>query len=249
MYMIDLPLDAAALTRFAWRQGHAGGRNPSDEDFGYAAHAWLAATLGEQAPRPFRLMENRVETRAGLRLLGYAAADAETLAQRARDFALPDALSVCDWGAAAGKAMPATWVAGRRLGFEVRACPILRGERERDAYLVEVDQAKAEGREPASRTQVYVHWLQRQLERDGAAQAVPETLNLVGFRRVLALRQSRSGQGQRRQGVERPDALVTGELLVSDPDAFARLLARGIGRHRAFGFGMLLLRPPGRGAA
>lgn len=244
MFMIDLPLDAAALTRFAWRQGHVGGRNPSDEDFGYAAHAWLAAALGEQAPRPFRLME----TRAGLRLLGYAAADVASLAQHARDFALPDALAVCDWSAAAGKEMPATWAAGRRLGFEVRACPILRGERERDAYLVEVDQAKAAGREPASRTQVYAHWLLLQFERDGAAQAVAETLNVIGFRRVLALRQTRSGQGQRRQGVERPDALMTGELVVGDPDAFARLLARGIGRHRAFGFGMLLLRPPGRGA-
>ena len=125
MFMIDLPLDAATLTRFAWRQGHAGGRNPSDEDFGYAAHAWLAATLGEQAPRPFRLME----TRAGLRLLGYAAADVASLAQHARDFALPDALAVCNWSAAAGKEMPATWTAGRRLGFEVRACPIIRGER------------------------------------------------------------------------------------------------------------------------
>ncbi len=245
MFMIDLPLDAAALIRFAWRQGHAGGRQPGDEDFGYAAHAWLAATLGEQAPRPFRLME----TRAGLRLLGYAETDVAALVQRAQDFALPDALAVCDWSAAAGKTMPVTWAAGRRLGFEVRACPILRGERERDAYLVEVDQAKAAGREPASRTQVYVHWLQSQLERDGAAQAVAETLNVIGFRRVLALRQSRSGLGQRRQGVERPDALMTGELLVGDPDAFASLLARGIGRHRAFGFGMLLLRPPGRGAA
>ena len=92
MYMIDLPLDAAALTRFAWRQGHAGGRNPSDEDFGYAAHAWLAATLGEQAPRPFRLME----TRAGLRLLGYAAADADTLAQITLH--RTDPLTVYGWG-------------------------------------------------------------------------------------------------------------------------------------------------------
>ena len=36
---------------------------------------------------------------------------------------------------------------------------------------------------------------------------------------------------------------VEGTLTVGDPDAFSRLLARGIGRHRAFGFGMLLLRP------
>jgi CRISPR system Cascade subunit CasE len=237
MYMIDLPLDAAALTRFAWRQGHAGGRNPGDEDFGYAAHAWLVAILGEQAPRPFRLME----TRTGLRLLGYAAVGADARTQHACEFSLPDAFAVCDWSAAAGKALPATWATGRHLGFEVRACPIVRGERERDAYLVEVDQAKAEGREPAGRTQVYIHWLQRQLERDGAARAVTETLNLVGFRRVRALRQSRIGQ--RHRGLERPDALMTGELVVGDPDAFARLLVRGIGRHRAFGFGMLLLRP------
>ena len=114
---------------------------------------------------------------------------------------------------------------------------------------MEVDQAKAAGREPASRAQVYVQWLLFQLKREGAAQAVPETLNLIGFRRVLAVRQSRTGKDQRRQDVERPDALVSGELVVSDPDAFARLLARGIGRHRAFGFGMLLLRPPGRGVA
>lgn len=242
MFMIDLPLDAAALMRFAWRQGHAGGRNPGDEDFGYATHAWLAAALGETAPRPFRLMETRV----GLRLLGYTGTSLDLLAQHARDFALPDALSVCDWSAAAGKEMPSTWVSGRRLGFEVHTCPIIRGERERDAYLVEVDQAKTENREPASRAQVYADWLLRQLEREEATQVAPETLNLVGFRRVLTLRQSRSGQGPSRLGVERPDALFTGELEVRDPEAFSRLLARGIGRHRAFGFGMLLLRPPGR---
>jgi CRISPR system Cascade subunit CasE len=43
--------------------------------------------------------------------------------------------------------------------------------------------------------------------------------------------------------IERPNAVLEGTLTVGDPDAFARLLARGIGRHRAFGFGMLLLKP------
>lgn len=245
MFMIDLPLDSAALTRFAWRQGHAAGRNPSDDDFGYAVHAWLAAALGGQTPRPFRLME----TPAGLRLLGYAAADAASLAQHARDFALPDALAVCDWAAAASKEMPTTWTVGRRLGFDVRACPVIRGEHERDAYLLEVDQAKASGREPASRAQVYAHWLQCQLERAGAAQAVSGTTNLIGFRRVRTLRQCRAGRDRRLREVERPDALLSGELLVSNPGAFATLLARGVGRHRAFGFGMLLLRPPAKGSA
>lgn len=242
MYMIDLPLDPAALTHFAWRQGHAGSRSFSDEDFGYATHAWLAGALGEQAPRPFRL----IETRARLRLLGYAKVGVDTLAQHARDFALPDAFGVCDWPAASSKEMPSVWTTGRRLGFELRASPVVRGERERDAYLVELERANAEGREPAGRAQVYVQWLVQHFGRDGAARATPEAVSLIGFRRVLTLRQSRSGEGARRRRVERPDALFSGELTVEDPEAFAHLLERGIGRHRAFGFGMLLLRPPGQ---
>jgi CRISPR system Cascade subunit CasE len=42
----------------------------------------------------------------------------------------------------------------------------------------------------------------------------------------------------------RPDATFRGTLRVDDPARFAAAaLARGVGRHRAFGFGMLLLRP------
>jgi CRISPR system Cascade subunit CasE len=37
-----------------------------------------------------------------------------------------------------------------------------------------------------------------------------------------------------------------GEFNITDRDGFDQLLRRGIGRHRAFGFGMLLLSPPGR---
>jgi CRISPR system Cascade subunit CasE len=40
-----------------------------------------------------------------------------------------------------------------------------------------------------------------------------------------------------------PDAVFTGVLQVLDTTAFAALVARGIGRHRAFGYGMVLLKP------
>ena len=36
---------------------------------------------------------------------------------------------------------------------------------------------------------------------------------------------------------------MQGILTVTDSAAFAALLARGVGRHRAYGYGMLLLRP------
>lgn len=238
MHMIELPLDAAALTRFAWYQGHAASQSNGDEDFGYAAHAWLSAALGDLAPHTFRLLENR----RGLRLLGYTQSNADALVEHAHTFALPEALTVCDWSSATSKEMPGKWQAARRLGFEVRACPVSRGERERDIYLAEVDTAQTHGRAPVSRADIYGAWLASQIGRDDAARA--EFISLVGFRRAHCMRQSRNGQGSRHRSVVRPDALLTGELTISDPETFSNLLVRGIGRHRAFGFGMLLLRPP-----
>lgn len=57
-------------------------------------------------------------------------------------------------------------------------------------------------------------------------------------------RRGRPGRGPRpRVSLTRPAALLQGEMIIQDGDQFQALLARGIGRHRAFGFGMLLLKP------
>ena len=37
---------------------------------------------------------------------------------------------------------------------------------------------------------------------------------------------------------------MRGTLTITDPVEFGSLLANGIGRHKAYGYGMLLLRPP-----
>jgi len=143
-----------------------------------------------------------------------------------------------------------TFAVGQRLTFRTRVCPIARtrrpGERPR-----EVDrQGKVKHREidafihatltapndvKVDRETVYMHWLERELRRDGASSL--NTARLPEFRRELMRRHG----GAR---VERPNAVLEGDLTVRDPLAFRALLARGIGRHRAFGFGMLLLRPP-----
>ena len=49
----------------------------------------------------------------------------------------------------------------------------------------------------------------------------------------------------RLQLVQRPQALFVAEAAIAQPQRFGELLARGIGRHRAFGFGMVLLAPAG----
>jgi CRISPR system Cascade subunit CasE len=147
--------------------------------------------------------------------------------------------------------MPA-FAFGQRLGFRTRVCPIARTRRPGERPLGVDRHGKVKHREidafihatltapnnvRVDREDVYTQWLTRELDRDGAS-----TLNvarLAEFKRELMRR-----HGSAR--VERPNAVLEGDLTVRDPATFCALLARGIGRHRAFGFGMLLLRPPVR---
>ena len=63
-----------------------------------------------------------------------------------------------------------------------------------------------------------------------------EAVYLARFRRIRVARGDRGPEG--------PAATVHGTMTVTDPSAFARLLPHGVGRRRAYGYGMLLLRPP-----
>jgi len=94
------------------------------------------------------------------------------------------------------------------------------------------------GMEQAGRVRaaVYCDWLAARLE--GIAEIDTERTCMVAYQRTRVSRGA--------SAVEGPDATFHGELTITDPDAFHTLLTRGIGRHRSFGFGMLLLRPPGR---
>jgi CRISPR system Cascade subunit CasE len=63
------------------------------------------------------------------------------------------------------------------------------------------------------------------------------------FQMTRAVRRNRSADGSGLQELTGPDVTFSGTLAVQDPAAFHGMLSRGVGRHRAFGFGMLLLRP------
>lgn len=227
IHMLELRLDSEALIRFA--QENRINRN-RDEDLGYATHAWLKALLQERAPKPFRLILGKSP-----KLLGYSPEPGEVLLEQAQTFASPLALGatrIDDLRQA--KPMPDRWRAGRRLGFEVMACPTSRkAGHEKDLYHHRM-QRLAEGERPPSREQVYREWLENQF---GEAARL-ESISLDKFRFVSHYR-----RGMGRQKLERPQALFKGVLRVADSTAFNHLLARGVGRHRAFGYGMLLLRP------
>lgn len=138
-----------------------------------------------------------------------------------------------------------------------------------DPYLAEVerhlaDRERADPFTPSSllklqvaaalptREDVYRAWLAERLS--GAASLGSVRLTSVRDARLWRRGEPGPGPAQAMHGhprarhgartvIGRRDAVFEGTLEVSDAEAFRAVLARGVGRHRAFGFGMVLLRP------
>ncbi|ODS53107.1 MAG: hypothetical protein ABS36_14290 [Acidobacteria bacterium SCN 69-37] len=140
-------------------------------------------------------------------------------------------------------------VDGQLVAFRTRTCPVVRTRqpgtrpldvgrsgrpkhRELDAFIHSA--LNAPDGATVDREDVYVHWLKSQMERDGACSV--KDASLAEFRRETM---RRGGDAK----LERPNAVMEGRLSVGVPAEFRKLLIRGVGRHRAFGFGMLLVRP------
>lgn len=228
LYLVRIPVRAPQLMRFARESGIL----HDDPTLGYTLHAWLAALFGKLAPKPFRYFERRQE------VLAYARVDADALLAHAQAYSLPAAWEGLDAAGMASKPMPMAWRCGQRLRIEVMACPVSRHDgEEKDVYLRALDRL---GDTAPARGEVYRAWFARQWV--GAARL--EHVELLGMHaRSVLLRRARNEGGNRLTVVERPQALLAATAEVENGDNFAAVLARGIGRHRAFGFGMVLLSP------
>ena len=240
----------------AWAARH--GLLQSQGDLGYALHGLWKAVFGDLAPQPFRYLD------ADQGLLAYTAMSPAELQQRAA-LADPEACAALGLGATADHAgyslrpFPSRWPSGHVLGFEVRVRPIIRegktgskAGKERDAFLAAVEKSQGD---PVDRAEVYRQWLRDQLARrqtvagepwQGGAEILEARLDRFQLLDVMRQTQRAGADDQRKRlAVSGPDAVLSGRLRVADPEAFACLLKRGVGRHRAFGFGLLLLRPAG----
>jgi len=226
MHMVQIQISARGLALWA-------AERRMDGDTGYACHAAMCDAYGELRPQPFRVEENM----GRLTVLGYASSDAATLTRTRRETAEPEVSDL--FLAETSKLMPEHWETGRRFAFSVRVAPTRQGRKEdgsrveRDAILFEAGQAE--------RSEVYRLWLE---DRLGEAATI-ETCNMSAFRlRQAVRRRIDSGTGKRpARPITVPDAVFEGTLRVSDPEVFRKSLRAGIGRHKAFGFGALMLRP------
>ena len=212
-----------------------------ETDLGYLTHCALLEIFGEQAPKPFAVP--RTQGRWA-EVLGYSNASPRDLQDHAEAFAAPHLYQLVRWEEWGHKPMPERWAAGRQLGFDVRVCPVVRKSKgvagrcrpgaEVDVFLSESWAAGDEAR--LDREAVYRQWLTDHLSRRGATLV---GARLKAFQRQRLLRRSQD-KTRRASVLERPDALMEGVLEVTNSEQFARMLRDGIGRHRSFGFGMLL---------
>jgi len=222
--------------------------SPKGADLGYTVHALLAATFGHAAPKPFYLGDEATG------LIGYTQTPVSALIERAALAPPEEALALGldpsrpDSGFSV-RAFPAQWPAGKVLGFAVRVRPVVRcsTRRETDAFLHAIQSAAPRNeRDEMQRERVYRDWLKHRLTSDGGCELLEAAMTSFKLTDVLR-RTQKNGAGDRKGHVlPGPDATFSGHLQVVDPAVFAGLLAHGIGRHRAFGYGMLRLRPANR---
>ena len=260
LHFVRLPISVPALGRWAagrnlgWtmRRGAKGHVHEAGLDEGRALHHLLTESFGQRALQPFRLFVAPQAIQGYV--YAYSHANHARLLEVAQSSAMPEAHAVFDLQGLATKTMPESWRVGQRIGFEVRVRPVSRLLRplphsgnafakgaELDVFLIEAlrhspsDSASQKAMQQADRTReaVYTDWLAQKLAN--AATLAPG-VRLTRFERDHAVRKDSS--------IEGPDAILQGDLIICHPESFQELLAGGIGRHKAYGYGMMLLRPP-----
>ncbi len=236
--MIRADIDLRSFYRWAGSRGMIS-RNAFDP--GFTMHCLLTESFGRDlAPKPFRVIIPRDRKRGRGTFYAYSGSTAEELREANAVFADPLQSKILPSSTMDSKTMPNSWRTGQRLGFEAMVRPVVRCGRgsdrpgkERDAFQAEAER-HPEREMPRGREEVYVDWLSDRLAQRGARL---EEARLRSFQRVRVVRKLH------KHATEGPEAVMQGTIEVTDPAMFADLVADGIGRHRAYGYGMLLLRP------
>ncbi|TDP77376.1 type I-E CRISPR-associated protein Cas6/Cse3/CasE [Bradymonas sediminis] len=229
-------------------------------DTSYMVHCALGELFGTNAPGLYYVDvqhgPKKVDDGRDVRVLAYSELPGDALMELARGFASPMVYATCDFERMAAKPMPSHFAPGMRLGFELRACPVIRkasaGEspsgrrkwrrgQELDAFVArswELDDPEVD----LEREAVYREWLTGHFERSGAVRTRRISLERFSLDRFLRRHGPQASGKRKASTITRPAATFSGELEVLDAAQFGELLRRGIGRHKSFGFGMLKIR-------
>ena len=233
LHLMKASLDMVNLARYGAEQSH------SDPD--RTAHCLMTESFGKlQTPKPF-VIKTRVQNGAlhGM-VLAYTALTAKELRETAERHQRLAHAAVMDPNSITTVGAPCHWTKGQSVLFEVRVRPTKRSSSrdaenpgsEQDVYLASPEEM--------TRAETYCRWLSEMMRRQGGLHATPESMTMTQFAMRRVRRQNSS------HWIEGPDATITGEATVVNPERMTLALSGGIGRHKGYGYGMLLLRPNGK---
>lgn len=232
--MIRMPVDVRALRIYASMT------RTGDDDGCYALHHAMRKRWGDSAPQPFHAVLSGPEPH----VVGYME-DSSSLKVVSDD---PHLRAVFPDGTES-RAIALPERAGDTYSFRVRTRPLIRyGKRIADMIeqqtgrrpfpemcAVQATRLRTGGDVDAA--QVCRDWLAKRLE--GAASLA--TFSLLDYVAQPVLRSTHGPAGPKT--FPGSTAVMTGTLVVEDPASFAALLAKGVGRHAAFGYGLMLIAP------
>lgn len=225
LFMHQLYIDQAKLFRL--------GQLNHLSDNGYAVHSCLAEVFREDAPAPFAIVGSNGKL---LEILAYSDQPKEELVENAKTYSMPLAYECIDWEAFHSKPMPLL-AAGTVCDFSIRMCPVSRSSKEKKELDVFLSKVLSKESQQTDRMKVYCRWFSKLLKEKEAADCLD--VRVEGFR-LATLERRDSGRVLKR--LKRPDVSFAGTLSVKDSKLFLEAIRKGLGRHKAFGFGMLLLK-------
>jgi CRISPR system Cascade subunit CasE len=217
--LAQINIDPKRLGNWAGRRGF------TNEDT--VSHAFVTALFGRKTFQPFRYRE-LTETSGVLN--GYTTATAEELGDMIAMAADPEVTNIIS-GAPQTRAIYIP-KPDQLIGIEVKVVPSVRsGQKriEKDSFVNDLNLGVSNDRELS-----YANWMARRLEPASEMRFV----RLARHATYTTLR--------KKNKITVTSAVMQATVCVKDPDAFGALMVNGIGRHKAYGFGMINLTPPHR---
>lgn len=210
-------------------------------DIGYLIHCALKELFNERAPSPFEIMG----TEEGVtEVLAYSDCSHIELLDSIRPDSPEGLKSAIRKGNFSSRRMPLVFPRGKLFSYRIRICPVIRkarGSGKRAGSEVDVFLAEAERigvKEGLDRYEIYRKWFESKMVGKKCVDIHSVRISEMKLDKML-----RRGRERQAQTLVRPNVVFQGIGKVAEPDSFRDLVRNGFGRHKAFGFGMLLLKP------
>lgn len=193
-------------------------------DTDYLIHSFLEETFGPRMVKPFCVPPEMQRINDQIRIVGYSDSTSEQLTEFAKEVA-PVGFFNAIVGDVQHKPMPADWKLGAAYLLTARMAPVTRSSRGDKTLL------------PIAGDDTLERWVAEKFEKTMAVQ-------VVGLPKLLSLKNTtsyRSCATGSHTMIPVPDMWVQMSVRVANSEMFTSLIRQGVGRHRSFGFGMVLV--------